>query len=44
MDQNDLQPLPLLSSFLGSTPQEPLPQNESHKSFFNQAEDVTVAL
>lgn len=44
MNQNDLQPLPLLSSFLGSTSQEPLPQKESHKTCFNQAEDVTVAL
>lgn len=42
---NDLQPLPLLSSFLGSTSQEPLHQNENHKSCYNnQAEDVTVAL
>ena len=44
MNQNDLQPLPLLSSFLGSTSQEPLQQNDNHKSCYNQAEDVTVAL
>jgi hypothetical protein len=44
MNQNDLQPLPLLSSFLDSTSQEPLQQNDNHKSCYNQAEDVTVAL
>lgn len=36
MNQNELQPLPLLSSFLGSTPQEDLVSNQN--------EDVTVAL
>ncbi|KAI5435743.1 Protein TRANSPARENT TESTA 1 [Lathyrus oleraceus] len=44
MNRNDLQPLPLLSSFLDSTPQPSFLQNETHKACLNQDEDVTVAL
>jgi len=45
MNQNQLQPLPLLSSFLGSSPQESLLQNQNPKpQHHGQVEDVTVAL
>lgn len=46
MNQNQLQPLPLLSSFLGSSPEESLlqNQNENPNACHAQVEDVTVAL
>ncbi|KAG4959028.1 hypothetical protein AAZX31_13G073500 [Glycine max] len=47
MNQNQLQPLPLLSSFLGSSHEESLLQNQNenpNNACHGQVEDVTVAL
>ncbi|KAL5078546.1 hypothetical protein RYX36_006967, partial [Vicia faba] len=44
MNQNYLEPLPLLSSFLDSTPQQSSQQNMTHASCLNQTVDLTVAL